>query len=282
MAPVVLVATTTTLTIAAAQAPPTATLETSRASVPHGDRVTLKGSGAGAGPVAIEFQRAGGERWSAVRTVHPDAAGAYKARVKPRYSGAYRAVPTAAAPSQPAPVRVRSTVTLDSERYAVVGRKLRLSGRAQPAAERAVTIRVGGETLRTRANDKGRFAARWKAHHTGRFRPSAKVAGTELAAAGSDRGRRVTVYRPASASWYGPGLYGNKMACGGTLSPGTLGVAHKSLPCGTKVHMRNGSRTVTVPVVDRGPYVGNREFDLTARTKEKLGFGSTGTVLSSK
>jgi rare lipoprotein A len=92
----------------------------------------------------------------------------------------------------------------------------------------------------------------------------------------------VTVYRPASASWYGPGLYGNRMACGGTLSPGTLGVAHKSLPCGTKVHLRNGGRTVTAPVVDRGPYVGNREFDLTARTKEKLGFGSTGTVLASK
>jgi rare lipoprotein A len=95
-------------------------------------------------------------------------------------------------------------------------------------------------------------------------------------------GRRVTVYRAASASWYGPGLYGNRMACGGTLTPGTLGVAHKSLPCGTKVHLRHGKRTVTAPVVDRGPYVGDREYDLTARTKEKLGFGSTGTVLASK
>jgi rare lipoprotein A len=282
LAPALLVATTTTLTIAAAQAPGAATLETSRGSVPHGDRVTLRGGGAGAGPVAIQFQRAGGERWSAVRTVDPDAAGAFKTRVKPRYSGAYRAVPTAAAPSEPAPVRVRSAVRLDSERYAVVGRKLRLSGRAQPAAERAVTLRVGGETLRTRANEKGRFSARWRADRTGRFRPTAKVAGNALAASGSDRGRKVTVYRPASASWYGPGLYGNKMACGGTLSPGTLGVAHKSLPCGAKVHLRNGGRTVTAPVVDRGPYVGDREFDLTARTKEKLGFGSTGTVLSSK
>jgi hypothetical protein len=126
MAPVLLVATTTSLTIAAAQAPGTATLEASRGSVPHGDRVTLKGGGAGAGPVAIQFQRAGGERWSSVRTVDPDAAGAYRARVKPRYSGAYRAVPTAAEPSQPAPVRVRSTVKLDAERYAVVGRQLRL------------------------------------------------------------------------------------------------------------------------------------------------------------
>ncbi|MBA3300592.1 MAG: septal ring lytic transglycosylase RlpA family lipoprotein, partial [Thermoleophilaceae bacterium] len=40
----------------------------------------------------------------------------------------------------------------------------------------------------------------------------------------------------------------------------------------------HGAREVTVRGVDRGPYAGNREFDLTAATKRKLGFGSTGTV----
>jgi rare lipoprotein A len=79
-----------------------------------------------------------------------------------------------------------------------------------------------------------------------------------------------------------PGLYGGHLACGGTLSAGTLGVAHKSLPCGTKVTLHYHGRTVRVPVVDRGPYVGGREFDLTAATKQKLGFGSTGTVLSTR
>jgi rare lipoprotein A len=39
---------------------------------------------------------------------------------------------------------------------------------------------------------------------------------------------------------------------------------------------------VRVPVVDRGPYVAGREFDLTAATKQKLGFGSTGTVLTTR
>jgi rare lipoprotein A (peptidoglycan hydrolase) len=39
---------------------------------------------------------------------------------------------------------------------------------------------------------------------------------------------------------------------------------------------------VRVPVVDRGPYVGAREFDLTAATKARLGFGSTGTVLTTR
>ena len=73
--------------------------------------------------------------------------------------------------------------------------------------------------------------------------------------------RHVTVYRPAAASFYGPGLYGGALACGGTLQPGTLGVAHKWLPCGTRVRLRYRGRSVTVPVIDRGPYVGGRDFD---------------------
>ena len=80
--------------------------------------------------------------------------------------------------------------------------------------------------------------------------------------------RRVTSYRQAGASYYGPGLYGNGVACGGTLQPGTLGVANKTLPCGTKVRLRYRGRTVTVPVIDRGPYVGGRDYDLTEATKE--------------
>ena len=90
------------------------------------------------------------------------------------------------------------------------------------------------------------------------------------------------MFRGASASYYGPGLYGNKMACGRTLQPSTIGVAHKSIACGTKLTLRYGSKEVDVKVVDRGPYVGDREFDLTERTKNKLGFPSTGTVLVSK
>ena len=70
-------------------------------------------------------------------------------------------------------------------------------------------------------------------------------------------------------SWYGPGLYGNKLSCGGRLTPGTLGVAHKTLPCGARVTLRRGDRVIRVRVVDRGPYVGGREFDLTSATRAK-------------
>ncbi len=77
---------------------------------------------------------------------------------------------------------------------------------------------------------------------------------------------RLNVYRAANASWYGPGLYGNRTGCGGTLDAGRLGVAHKSLPCGTMVTLKHGRRSVRVPVIDRGPYVAGREYDLTAAT----------------
>jgi rare lipoprotein A len=89
---------------------------------------------------------------------------------------------------------------------------------------------------------------------------------------------RLNVYRSALASWYGPGLFGNKLGCGGTLQVGSLGVANKSLPCGTKVTIRHRGRVVRVPVIDRGPYVGGREYDLTAATARKLGFSGHGPV----
>jgi rare lipoprotein A len=86
---------------------------------------------------------------------------------------------------------------------------------------------------------------------------------------------RENTYRPAGASYYD---LGGTTACGGQLDAGTLGVANKTLPCGTLVTLRYGSRSVTVPVIDRGPYVAGRDYDLTVATKDALGFPSTGIV----
>ncbi len=74
----------------------------------------------------------------------------------------------------------------------------------------------------------------------------------------------------AVASWYGPGFYGNRTACGLTMTADLVGVAHRTLPCGTPVTLRYGGATVTVPVVDRGPFIYSREFDLTYATKLRL------------
>ncbi|MGZ8515306.1 MAG: septal ring lytic transglycosylase RlpA family protein, partial [Candidatus Limnocylindrales bacterium] len=66
--------------------------------------------------------------------------------------------------------------------------------------------------------------------------------------------------RDGNVSWYGPEFYGKRTACGYAMTQQLLGVAHRSLPCGTLITFRNpaNGRTVTVPVVDRGPYVYSR------------------------
>ena len=98
----------------------------------------------------------------------------------------------------------------------------------------------------------------------------------------ADSGSVVTV------SWYGPGFYENRLPCWPWLKaqglpiqflPDTWGVAHKSLPCGTMVTLTHGANTVTVPVVDRGPYIAGREFDLSPRVKAALGCTDLCTVV---
>ena len=94
----------------------------------------------------------------------------------------------------------------------------------------------------------------------------------------------VAAAAPASgglvlASWYGPGFYGNRTACGQTFTPEILGIAHLTLPCGTVVTLTYGGRTVAVPVIDRGPYVAGRTLDLSAATKAALGCTDLCTLL---
>ncbi len=72
--------------------------------------------------------------------------------------------------------------------------------------------------------------------------------------------------------------YGHGVACGGILHVGTLGVANKTLPCGTQVIFRYGNRAIKVPVIDRGPYIAGREWDLTGATAEALRFPGLGAI----
>lgn len=75
------------------------------------------------------------------------------------------------------------------------------------------------------------------------------------------------------ATWYGPGFFGHRTACGQTLKPTTWGIAHRTLPCGTLVTLTHHGRRISVRVIDRGPYSG-ASVDLTARTKSFLHFTS--------
>jgi rare lipoprotein A (peptidoglycan hydrolase) len=103
--------------------------------------------------------------------------------------------------------------------------------------------------------------------------------------AAQPQSRPVTVTKPrwrldTNVSWYGPGFYGKRTACGLAMTTTLLGVAHRTLPCGTKVTFRNpaNGRTVTVPVVDRGPYVSGRKWDLTGAVCKRLDHCYTGTL----
>jgi rare lipoprotein A (peptidoglycan hydrolase) len=78
------------------------------------------------------------------------------------------------------------------------------------------------------------------------------------------------------ATWFGPGFYGNKTACGQTMSPTLVGVASRTLPCGTLVRIAYRGHDLTVPVLDRGPYghIG-AAWDLTAGAARALDIKET-------
>jgi rare lipoprotein A len=199
-------------------------------------------------------------------------------------------VPPVPLAATPIAVKASSSLTVRSVRRTVLaGKAIVVRGALRPAgAGRAVSLQLarsggGWKTVdHDRTDRHGRYILVWRAARTGTKRVRVHFGGTRELSSSRHLAGTAHIYRRALASWYGPGLYGGHLACGGTLTPGTLGVANKSLPCGTKVTLHYRGRTVRVPVVDRGPYVGAREFDLTAATKARLGFGSTGTVLTTR
>ena len=72
--------------------------------------------------------------------------------------------------------------------------------------------------------------------------------------------------------------YGLGVACGGVLHVAELGVANKTLPCGTMVTFVYGGRAIRVPVIDRGPYIAGRVWDLTGATAIALKFPGLGPI----
>ncbi len=80
-----------------------------------------------------------------------------------------------------------------------------------------------------------------------------------------------TARRPTLATWFGPGFYGHATACGQRLTPQLVGVANRTLPCGTLVQIGYRGHELTVPVLDRGPYGHNGAvWDLTSGAARAL------------
>jgi rare lipoprotein A len=181
----------------------------------------------------------------------------------------------------------RGGVALTARPHALLGRPAKVTGTvARRHRGRTVRIQRYDEAARrwrgeARAvvTSRGRFAARWRSQRAGALRLRATLTRRRSASVTTASPEvSVRVFRPAIATWYGPGLYGNRTACGQTLTPELAGVAHKTLPCGTQVEISYRGSSVVVPVVDRGPFVKGRTWDLTKATADALGFTGTARV----
>jgi rare lipoprotein A len=196
----------------------------------------------------------------------------------------------AAAGASATPSQVRTSLTvaekeldvLEGHRATIAG-ALRGPGREGLSRRTIVLQSLGGHgwhTLaRARTNARGQFRIRFRPETIGTRLVRVDFAGDAAEQPAHKRVGRLNVYREVGASWYGGG---GTTACGGTLTSETIGVANKTLPCGTIVTLRYDGHTLSVPVIDRGPYVEGREYDLTEATKYALGFGSTGEVWATR
>lgn len=178
---------------------------------------------------------------------------------------------------------VPGTRSVVVEPTALVGDVVPVRGTLPGAAHRRAVLqrldpRRGWRNIaRTRVHGTGRFVEHWRADRSGRISLRVVVA-RRLHAGAMAPVAMINVYRPAQATLFGPGLYGNPTYCGETLTPQLLGVAHRHLPCGTLVAILYDHREIIVPVVDRGPYSPGYDWDLTQATADALGFTSSGAI----
>jgi rare lipoprotein A len=285
-------------TQASAGAPVHLRISPRRTTLNHAVTVSGQAPAADAGHrVVLETAPPSQTNWRPLAASSIDAAGRFRIRLRLRNSGYLRvidagpsavteavtsspvAAPAGALASAPQRVAVAASFRVASHSWDVfAGSALLVRGWLRPArAGRAVHIQghsgSGWHTLASgRTGAAGGF--RLALHPTSGLQRSLRVRFTgDTANAGATRSLgAMTVYGQTLASWYNDA--GNT-ACGFHAG---FGVANRSLPCGTKVRMRYGGRSVTATVDDRGPFVGGRNWDLNQNTAGALGFGGVGTI----
>lgn len=186
---------------------------------------------------------------------------------------------TSSAASPAAAVQALPKAVLSSrvvQKNVLVGHELAVSGTLEPALATSLVRlqqrRGHGwiDVAAAHSSASGRFVLHAWPRRIGAFTMRVVVSGVPGDADPDGASAKVYVYHQVIASWYGPG---GRTACGQELTAYTLGVANKTLPCGTIVTLRYRNRTVRVRVIDRGPYVAGRDYDLTYATKRALRAG---------
>ncbi len=171
-------------------------------------------------------------------------------------------------------------ITVSARALAIRGKPVWFTGTTSShVAGRTLTIeQLSGSTWTPVANattaSDGSFTATWYPPSTGQQILRGMIAGGNT----TTPSLTVTVYRASVATWYGPGMFGNRTACGTRLHRYTLGVANRNLPCGTNVSIYYRGRTIVVPVIDRGPYANGANWDLTQATAQALDMTETSTI----
>jgi len=102
--------------------------------------------------------------------------------------------------------------------------------------------------------------------------------GIDDAAIPEDAGSTLSMV--TRASWYGPDFHGLPTASGEPFDMNNLTAAHKTLPLGSRVLVRNlkNNQTVVVRINDRGPYIHGRDIDLSFGAAQVLGMVRPGVV----
>ena len=85
-------------------------------------------------------------------------------------------------------------------------------------------------------------------------------------------------YYTGRAAPYSPSADHPRTACGQPFSDKTQGVAHPVLPCGVRLYIRYHGHEVLTQVIDRGPTVPGRDFDITKALANRLGLHGPQTI----
>ncbi len=82
------------------------------------------------------------------------------------------------------------------------------------------------------------------------------------------------------ASWYGGKFHGRLTANGERYNKNGISAAHKTLPFGTVVRVKNlrNGKTVDVRINDRGPFIKGRIIDLSKGAAKKINMINDGIV----
>jgi rare lipoprotein A len=174
---------------------------------------------------------------------------------------------------------------LSTSNSVFVGSPLQIRGYVANSAGQTVNIQsqvaTGGwvSVATATADSSGNFATTWYPPTAGEYQLRAALNGAQAAdSTTASTSHAVRVFKRARASWYGPGFYGKRTACGKKLNRATTGVAHRTLACGTQVAIRYAGRSMVVQVIDRGPFARGVQWDLTSATAKKLGMKVTSRV----